>query len=149
MRIAIGADHAGFELKEHFKQVLKDAGHEVVDCGATEFDPTDDYPTFCVKVARAVANGEVESGIVLGASGQGEQIVANKVKSIRAALCNDLYSARMARMHNNANVLAIGAQIVGGRLADAILQMWLDTQFEGGRHQRRIDMITDIEEGKT
>ena len=144
MRVAIGADHAGYPLKAHFTATLGRLGHEVIDLG-THSEESVDYPPICAAVGRAVAAGEADRGIVLGGSGQGEQIAANKVHGVRAALCNDLYTARMSRMHNDANVLAIGARIVAAALADEILEVWLGTPFEGGRHQRRIDQITDIE----
>lgn len=145
MRITIGADHAGYRLKQHLVQVLKDAGHEVDDLG-TDSEESVDYPTICAAVGRAVADGAAERGIVLGGSGQGEQISANKVRGVRAALCNDLYTARMSRAHNDANVLSIGARIVGEGLANEIVRLWLETPFDGGRHQRRVDQITAIEE---
>lgn len=141
MRIAIGSDHAGFLLKEHLKGTLQRLGHSVDDHGTTSDDPVD-YPPICIAVARAVVGGFAERGIVLGGSGQGEQIAANKVAGIRAALCNDLYTARLSREHNDANVLSIGARVVGTGLADEIVALWLRTGFEGGRHQRRIDQIS-------
>ncbi len=144
MRIAIGSDHAGFRLKEHLTAVLRGGGHEVLDLG-TDSEEAVDYPIFCAAVAREVAAGRVARGIVLGGSGQGEQITANKVRGVRAALCNDLYTAEYSRRHNDANVLSIGARVVGEGLADAILHVWLGTSFEGGRHQLRIDEISDIE----
>ena len=146
MRIAIGSDHAGFRLKEHLISVLKEGGHDVVDLGTDSEEPVD-YPPICAGVGREVAAGRVERGIVLGGSGQGEQISANKVRGVRAALCNDLYTARMSREHNDANVLAIGGRIVAFGLADEIVALWLSTPFEAGRHQRRIDLITEIERG--
>jgi ribose 5-phosphate isomerase B len=145
MRIAIGADHAGYPLKQHLLDTLPELGHEVVDLG-THSEESVDYPPIMAAVGRAVAAGEVDRGIVLGGSGQGEQIAANKVRGVRAALCNDLYTARMSRAHNDANVLAMGARVVGIGLADEIVGLWLDTGFDGGRHQRRIDQITEIEE---
>jgi ribose 5-phosphate isomerase B len=144
MRIAIGADHAGFPLKEHLKRTLAGLGHEVIDVGTHSEEPVD-YPEICATVARAVVDGAAARGIVLGGSGQGEQIAANKVPGTRAALCNDLYTARLSREHNDANVLAIGARIVAPTLADEILRVWLETAFAGGRHQRRIDQIADLE----
>jgi ribose 5-phosphate isomerase B len=144
MRIAIGADHAGFPLKEHLKRTLAGLGHEVIDVGTHSEEPVD-YPQICATVARAVAEGVVARGIVLGGSGQGEQIAANKVPGTRAALCNELYTARLSREHNDANVLAIGARIVAPTLADEILRVWLETAFAGGRHQRRIDQIAALE----
>ena len=145
MRVAIGADHAGFALKEHLKTTLAADGHDVVDLG-TDSEAAVDYPPICADVGRAVVKGEADRGIVLGGSGQGEQIAANKVRGVRAALCNDLYTARLSREHNDANVLAMGGRIVAAGLADEILRLWLATPFEGGRHQRRVEQIRDIEE---
>lgn len=145
MRIAVGSDHAGYRLKQHLAQVLKEWGHEVDDLGTTSEDPVD-YPPYCAAVARAVVRGNAERGIVLGGSGQGEQISANKVHGARAALCNDLYTARMARAHNDANVLSIGARIVAPALAEEILRTFLETPFEGGRHARRLEEIAEIEQ---
>ena len=144
MRVAIGADHAGFELKEHLAAALTKAGHEVDDRGTTSAEPVD-YPPICADVGREVAEGRAERGIVLGGSGQGEQMAANKVPGVRAALCNDLYTARMSRLHNDANVLAIGGRIVAPAMAEEILELWLATPFEGGRHERRVRQITDLE----
>ncbi len=144
MRIAIGSDHAGFRLKEHLKQVLKEGGHDVDDLG-TNSEESVDYPPICAAVGRAVSAGDAERGIVLGGSGQGEQLAANKVRGVRAALCNDLYTARLSREHNDANVLSMGGRIVGEGLADEILRLWLATPFAGGRHARRVGQITDIE----
>jgi len=146
MRIAIGADHAGFPLKEHLVATLVRLGHDVDDRGTSSDTPTD-YPPICADVARAVAAGRADRGIVIGGSGQGEQITANKVRGVRAALCNDLYTTRLSRAHNDANVLAIGGRIVAFGLADEIVALWLSTPFEGGRHQRRIDQILEIETG--
>src|SRR6478672_5255886 len=145
MRVAIGADHAGFLLKEHFKQTLAALGHDIDDHG-TDSEVSVDYPPICMAVGKTVAQGRADRGIVLGGSGQGEQIAANKVRGIRAALCNDLYTARLSRQHNDANVLAMGGRIVAFELAEEILTLWLDTSFEGGRHQRRLDQITAIEQ---
>jgi ribose 5-phosphate isomerase B len=131
-------------LKQHLIGTLGKLGHEVVDLGTDSEEPVD-YPPICAAVARAVARGEADRGIVLGGSGQGEQIAANKVHGVRAALCNDLYTARLSRQHNDANVLSIGGRIVASGLADEILALWLDTPFEGGRHERRIGQITEIE----
>ena len=146
MRIAIGADHAGFPLKEHLVVTLTRLGHQVDDRG-THNDAAVDYPPICAEVARLVTSGQADRGIVIGGSGQGEQMAANKVRGARAALCNDLYTARMSREHNDANVLAIGGRIVAFGLADEIVAVWLTTDFEGGRHRRRVDQITDIERG--
>jgi ribose 5-phosphate isomerase B len=142
--ISIGSDHAGYALKVHLVGVLKEWGHEVDDLGTFSEEPVD-YPPICAAVARAVVEGQVDVGIVLGGSGQGEQIAANKVHGARAALCNDLYTARMARAHNDANVLSIGARIVASGLAEEVLRVFLGTPFEGGRHQRRVDQIGEIE----
>ena len=144
MKIAIGSDHAGFELKQHLTQTLKELGHEVDDLGTHSTEPVD-YPPICAAVARRVAHGEADRGIVLGGSGQGEQIAANKVHGVRAALCNDLYSAKYSRLHNDANVLGMGGRVVGTGLADEILGVWLTTDFQGGRHVPRIEQIADIE----
>ncbi len=149
MRIAIGADHAGYPLKQHLLGTLETLGHEVIDFG-TDSTESVDYPPIMAAVGRAVVHGHegrpVDRGVVLGGSGQGEQIAANKVRGVRAALCNDLYTTRMSRQHNDANVLSIGARIVAEGLADEIVELWLDTPFEGGRHQRRVDAIAAIEE---
>ena len=144
MRIAIGADHAGFALKQHLVGTLKRLGHDVDDRGTHSEEPVD-YPEICANVGRLVASRAADRGIVLGGSGQGEQMAANKVPGIRAALCNELYTARMSRQHNDANVLAIGGRIVAPGLADEIVSLWLDTPFEGGRHQRRVEQIAALE----
>jgi ribose 5-phosphate isomerase B len=149
VRIAIGSDHAGYPLKQHLIGVLKEWGHDVDDLGTHSEEPVD-YPIYCAAVGRAVARGDVDAGIVLGGSGQGEQIAANKVHGVRAALCNDLYTARMARLHNDANILSIGARIVADGLADEIAHIFFTTPFEGAgpegaRHVRRIEQIAAIE----
>ncbi len=143
-RIAIGADHAGYPLKQHLVSMLVDQGHDVDDRGTHSTDSVD-YPAICAGVGRAVRDGAADIGIVLGGSGQGEQLAANKVRGVRAALCNCLYTARMARAHNDANVLSIGARIVGEGLAEEIVDTFLTTDFEGGRHARRVDQITQLE----
>jgi ribose 5-phosphate isomerase B len=143
--VAIGADHAGFLLKEHLRETLARLGHSVDDRGTHSEAPVD-YPPICIAVGRAIAEGRADRGIVIGGSGQGEQIAANKVVGIRAALCNDLYTARLSREHNDANVLAIGGRIVAFGLADEILRLWLETAFAGGRHQRRLDQIAAAEQ---
>jgi len=148
MRVAIGADHAGFLLKEHLKQTIERLGHTAADHGTTSEEPVD-YPPICLDVARAVADGLADRGVVLGGSGQGEQIAANKVAGIRASLCNDLFTAMLARRHNDANVLAIGGRIVAPALADEILEVWLKTPFEGGRHQYRLDQIAAAERSRS
>ena len=148
MRIAIGADHAGFTLKEHLVVTLTRLGHDVDDRG-THSDAAIDYPPICADVARRVQSGKADRGIVIGGSGQGEQMAANKVHGVRAALCNDLYTARMSREHNDANVLAIGGRVVGFGLAEEIVTVWLATAFQGGRHQRRVDQMMEIERQST
>ena len=147
MRIAFGADHAGFPLKEDLKAFVADEGHEVLDHGTDSTEPVD-YPPFCAAAARAVATGAADRGIVLGGSGQGEQIAANKVDGVRAALCHDLFLARLSREHNDANVLAMGARVVAPAYAREIVRVWLDTSFEGGRHVRRLGEISQIERGE-
>jgi ribose 5-phosphate isomerase B len=143
-RIAIGADHAGYELKQHLIERLRGQGHTVADLGTNSTESCD-YPPYCAAVGRAVRDGDADLGIVLGGSGQGEQLAANKVHGVRAALCNDLYTARMARSHNDANVLSMGARVVGVGLAEEIVDLFLSTPFEGGRHQRRVDQLMAIE----
>jgi ribose 5-phosphate isomerase B len=140
MKIAIGSDHAGFEYKERIKEFLQAKGHSVTDFGTHSAEPVD-YPLFIRPVAEAVARGEFERGIVLGGSGNGEAIVANRVKGIRCALCWNADSARLGRQHNDANVLSLGERMVSLEAAFEIVQIWLATAFEGGRHQRRIEMI--------
>jgi ribose 5-phosphate isomerase B len=142
--VAIGSDHAGFALKQHLVKTLADLGHDVDDHG-TDSEEAVDYPPICAGVARAVVEGRADRGIVLGGSGQGEQISANKVKGARAALCNDLYTARLSREHNDANVLSLGGRIVAPGLADEIVKLWLTTEFEGGRHERRVQQISELE----
>ena len=144
MRIAIGSDHAGYRLKEHLIDVLKEGGHDVTDLGTDSEEPVD-YPIYCSRVGRTVAQGDADRGIVLGGSGQGEQLSANKVKGVRAALCNDLFTARLARSHNDANVLSMGARVVGVGLAEEILATFLATEFDGGRHARRVEQVMMIE----
>lgn len=144
-RIAIGADHAGYTLKQHLCELLTNQGHDVVDMGTNSTESCD-YPPICAAVGRQVRDGKVDLGIVLGGSGQGEQLAANKVRGVRAALCNDLYTARMARAHNNANVLSMGARVVGEGLAEEIVATFLATEFEGGRHERRVAQLAEIEQ---
>jgi len=144
MRVAIGGDHAGYELKRHLVGTLGDLGHAVEDLG-THSTESVDYPPICAAVARAVVTRRADRGVVLGGSGQGEQLAANKVRGVRAALCNDLYTARMARAHNDANVLSIGARVVGEGLAEEIVALFLVTPFEGGRHARRVAQISELE----
>jgi ribose 5-phosphate isomerase B len=147
MRIALGADHAGFPLKEDLKAFLAEEGHDVVDHGTDSTEPVD-YPAFCASAARAVVAGAADRAIVLGGSGQGEQIAANKVDGVRAALCHDLWLAMMSRQHNDANVLALGARVIAPAYAREIVRTWLETPFEGGRHVKRLDQIAQIERGE-
>jgi ribose 5-phosphate isomerase B len=144
MKIAIASDHAGFELKVAVIEHLTATGHTPIDLGTDSPAPVD-YPAFCAAAGRAVVDGVAELGIVIGGSGQGEQIAANKVHGVRAALCHDEFTARLSRQHNNANVLALGARVLATQLALVITDVWLATAFEGGRHQARIDQVADIE----
>jgi ribose 5-phosphate isomerase B len=144
MRVALGCDHAGFRLKLLVADWLLAHGHDVVDFGTDSEDPVD-YPSFCAAAARAAARGDADVAVVLGGSGQGEQIAANKVHGARAALCYDETTARLARQHNNANVLSLGGRLLGETLALAIVEVFLSTEFEGGRHQPRLDQIAAIE----
>jgi ribose 5-phosphate isomerase B len=143
-RIAIGSDHAGFELKTYLVKLLRERGHDVIDHGTDSTEPVD-YPPICAAVGRTVRDRDAELGIVVGGSGQGEQIAANKVRGVRAALCNDLYTAKMARAHNDANVLSMGARVIGSGLAEEILDTFLTTDFEGGRHAHRVAQLADLE----
>ena len=147
-KIAIGADHAGFELKQHLIKYLSSKGLQVADHG-TDSTESVDYPEICANVARAVRDGKADFGIVLGGSGQGEQIVANKINGVRAALCNDLYLAEMARSHNNANVLSMGGRVVSTLQAEQIVDKFLSTEFEGERHERRVVQISEIEKSES
>ena len=144
MKISIGCDHGAYALKEHLKTYLADRGHEVVDCGT---DSTDScyYPIFAREAARLVAGGSCQRGIVLCTTGIGVSMCANKVHGVRCALCSDPYSAEMTRRHNDANMLAMGAGIIGKNMAERIADVFLSTEFEGGRHQRRIDLMMDLE----
>ena len=143
-RIAIGADHAGYDLKQHLVTFLTAQGHDVDDQG-THSTESVDYPDICAGVGRTVVAGDADWGIVIGGSGQGEQLAANKVNGVRAALCNCLYTARMARAHNDANVVSMGGRVVGVGLAEEIVTLFATTEFEGGRHQRRVDQLMAIE----
>jgi ribose 5-phosphate isomerase B len=140
MKIGIGSDHAGFEYKEKITQHLRSLGHEVRDFGTDSVAPVD-YPVYIRPVAEAVARGECERGVVLGGSGNGEAITANRVKGVRCALCWNLESARLGRQHNDANVISLGQRMMTLELALQIVNTWLSTPFDGGRHQHRIDLI--------
>ncbi len=144
MRIAIAADHAGFPLKAELVPWLESVGHEVVDLGTDSVEPVD-YPPLCAAAGRAVVGGDAAFGIVLGGSGQGEQIAANKVHGVRAALCHDVWMARMARMHNDANVVSMGARVLAVAMAKEIVGVFLSTPFEGDRHVSRIRQLVEIE----
>ena len=144
MRIALGADHAGYPLKTAVAKHLADLGHDVIDFG-TDSEASVDYPSFCAAVGRAVVAGDADRGIVMGGSGQGEAIAANKVHGVRAALCLDEFTARLSREHNDANVLSLGGRILGEAFAMAIVDVFLNTGFEGGRHVARLDQIAQIE----
>ncbi|HEY0971578.1 MAG TPA: ribose 5-phosphate isomerase B [Gemmatimonadales bacterium] len=140
MLIAIGSDHAGFRYKQYLLALLRERGHEVTDFG-TDSPESTDYPLFIRPVAEAVARGEFERGIVLGGSGNGEAIVANRVRGVRCTLCWNVESARLARAHNDSNVLSLGERLVPESELIPIVDTWLETEFEGGRHARRIEMI--------
>lgn len=144
MRIALGSDHGGYELKEIIKKHLLQKGFEVVDFGTNSTDSCD-YPQFAVAVGEAVATGAYERGILICGTGVGISIAANKIPGIRCALVGDCFTAKATREHNNSNVLALGGRVVGPGLALEIVDTWLGTDFQGGRHQNRVDLITEIE----
>ncbi len=144
MRIALGGDHAGVILKAEVARLLLELGHEVRDLGTNTVEPVD-YPDFCIPVAELVSRGEVERGIIFGGTGNGEAIAANKVLGIRCAVCHDVTTARLARSHNDANIVSLGARIVGLEVAKEIVRAWLTTPFEGGRHVPRIEKIARYE----
>ena len=142
MKVAIGCDHGGFELKERVVAHLKEKGIEVVDFGTNSLDSCD-YPDFGIQAAKAVANGECDKGIVICTTGIGISIAANKVKGVRCGLCTSVEMAHLTKQHNNANMIALGGRTTEPDLAFKIVDEWLDTEFEGGRHQRRIDMLNE------
>jgi ribose 5-phosphate isomerase B len=144
VRIAIASDHAGFRMKAVVLAHLTERGHDVDDLGTDSEEPVD-YPAFCAAAGRAVVRGDADMGIVIGGSGQGEQIAANKVHGVRAALCHDLTTAQLARSHNDANVLSLGGRLLGDTLALDIVDEFLAGSFEGGRHQARLDQLRAIE----
>lgn len=144
MKIAIGADHAGFELKAFIYNLIKAMGHDIVDMG-TGSSCSVDYPDFAEAVAKAVSEGIFDRGILICGTGIGMSIVANKFKNIRAALCNDIFTAKMSRLHNDANILCMGARIIGTGLAKEIVHTWFSTEFEGKRHSHRLEKINLIE----
>lgn len=145
MKIAVASDHAGFALKQQVADHLRGLDHDVLDLG-TDSEESVDYPTFCAAAARAAVKGEVELAFVFGGSGNGEQMAANKVRGCRAALCHDEFTARMARLHNNANVCAMGSRVTGPGVALDIAETFVRTGYEGGRHQNRLDLLTQIEQ---
>ena len=144
MKIAMGNDHSAIELKNIIKEFVESKGYEVIDFG-TKTPESCDYPVFGEKVGRAVASGEADLGIVICGTGVGISLAANKVKGIRACVCSEPYTAKLSKMHNNSNVLAFGARVVGSEMAKMITEEWLDAKYEGGRHQRRVDMLMEIE----
>ena len=145
MKIAIGSDHAGYELKEYLKKILKERDGECMDAGC-DSEASVDYPDFGLKVAKLVSDGAAERGILVCGTGVGMSVVANKVKGIRAVLAQDLYIAMQSRRHLDTNILVLGGRVIGKGLAEEIVKVWLDTPFEGGRHSARIDKIVDWEE---
>ena len=144
MKIAMGNDHTAVELKNIIKAFLEEKGHEVLDLGTNSTESCD-YPVYGEKVGRAVASGEADLGIVICGTGVGISLAANKGKGVRACVCSEPYTAKLSRMHNNSNVLAFGARVVGSEMAKMITEEWLNAEYEGGRHQRRVDMLTEIE----
>lgn len=144
MKLAIGSDHAGYEMKEEIKKYLEEKGYEVKNYGTNSTESCD-YPEFGEKVGRAVASGECEEGVLVCGTGIGISLAANKVKGIRAAVCSEPVSARLAKQHNNANIIAFGARIVGMEEAKGIVDAFLSAEFLGGRHEKRVNMISDIE----
>ena len=145
MTIVLGCDHAGWELKESLKEWLIQQGYQIQDFGTHSPDSVD-YPDYAVQVAESVAGGKAERGVLICGTGIGMAMAANKVPGVRAALCSDLYTARMAREHNDANVLTLGGRLTGKELAREILEMFLKTEFAGGRHSQRVEKIREIEE---
>jgi ribose 5-phosphate isomerase B len=144
MKIVIASDHGGYVLKEHIKKYLEENNYDVEDVGTHSLESVD-YPDFAQKVAEAVAQGQYDRGILICGTGLGISIAANKVRGIRAAVVSESFSAKMSRLHNNANVLALGGRVVGPDLATEIVDVWINTPFEGGRHERRVNKIMDIE----
>lgn len=144
MKIAIGNDHSAVEMKQLVQQYLEEKGYEVINFG-TDSEESCDYPIYGEKVGRAVVAGEADLGVIICGTGVGISLAANKVKGVRAVVCSEPYSAKLSKQHNNTNVLAFGARVVGIELAKMILDSWLEAEFEGGRHERRVNMIMDIE----
>jgi len=146
MKISLGSDHAGFEYKQALAEMLRTQGHDVIDCGTHSADSTD-YPLWCIPAAEKVASGEAEKGIVVGGSGNGEAIAANKVRGIRCAIAWSDETAKLASQHNNANVLSIGERMVSLETAKRLVDLWLSTPFDGGRHLKRIEELAKYEAG--
>ena len=142
MKLAIGADHAGYELKEKIKEKLLSLDYDIEDVGTVSDEPVD-YPDYAKKVAKKISEGEIEKGILICGSGIGMAIAANRYQNVRAAVANDEKSAKLSRQHNDANVLSIGSRLIEDNEADKIVERWLNTEFEGGRHQRRVDKMED------
>jgi ribose 5-phosphate isomerase B len=149
MRIAIAADHNAVSMKSRLSAWLAERGHQVDDRGVHDAGEVADYPPLCADVGNQVVDGDDDFGVILGGSGCGEQMAANKVRGVRAALCHCVFTAEIARAHNDANVLVMGAKVVAPDLAERILTVWLATQFKGGRHQLRVDQISAIERGES
>lgn len=147
MKIAIASDHRGFEFKKRVISMLTQAGHEVIDFGTSNDNESVDYPDYGIKAARSVGSGECDRGILICGTGIGMSLVANKVRGVRAAVCHNLYTVEMSRRHNDSNVLCIGADVVNEELLEQKVKLWLETPFEGGRHARRVDKITNVENG--
>lgn len=146
MKLVVGSDHVGLLLKRHLIEYLKQQGHEIIDVGADSEERTD-YPIYGHKAAQLVISGEADYGVLVCGTGVGISLAANKVNGIRAVVCSESYSAYMARFHNNANMVSMGARVIGEAVAEQIVDAFLNTDYEGGRHQRRIDMLSEIEKG--
>jgi ribose 5-phosphate isomerase B len=146
MRIALGSDHAGFRYRGLFEQALREAGHDLTVLGAEREEEPYDYTEVSEAVARAVSEGRTERGIIVAGSGNGEAIVANKIHGVRAAVCNDMYTAEMARRHNDSNILCLGQRACGEAVALRVLEIWISTPFDGGRHATRVEHIAALEE---
>ena len=147
MKIAIGNDHVALEMKEHIKAYLQEKGHEIIDCGTNSSERTN-YPIYGKRVAELVKSKECDYGVLICGTGVGISLAANKVDGIRAVVCSEPYSARLSRQHNNANIVAFGARVVGQATAEMIVDEFFSAEYEGGRHQKRIDMISAIERGE-
>lgn len=147
MNIALASDHRGFEFKKRLITLLTQMGHTVKDFGVMAGDQSVDYPDYGLKASRAVGSGACDRGVLVCGTGIGMSLIANKVKGVRAALCHNLYTVEMSRRHNDSNMLCIGADVIDGELLEQKVKLWLETEFEGGRHARRVDKIMDAENG--